>query len=265
MKILQNGIGATLGSDLLLQAPVMHSGNIRFVSSVSGNDSNAGTDRKKPKATLQAALTASTNFDWVVLLEDHAETISAALTAPAHITILGEGRSDGRPTAELRFDSAADIMLSSITASYVEIYNVYFSGNEQATTVPLMNFAGPIRLVDCVFRVDQNNDAPAVFSTGRALIQNCEFFSDSDGTTPPAEALSCQGVNLRIENCVFDNGEHGFKNSYALLITGPGSTTALGFGLINTTFRNGADYSIEAGVEGFVAGVTADGSALGSW
>ena len=69
-----------------------------YLSSVIGDDSNAGTERLRPFATLAATITAASDGDMVIVAADHAETLTAVQTIGKKLTIVAEGASGGNPT-----------------------------------------------------------------------------------------------------------------------------------------------------------------------
>jgi len=84
---LPNGIGETQGDTLATCKPVILSGSVRYVHSGTGDDSggNDGLDKEAPLATLVAAIDVAQDYDWIVLLSGHDET----LTEPLEILLEG--------------------------------------------------------------------------------------------------------------------------------------------------------------------------------
>jgi hypothetical protein len=112
-------------------------GNYYFVSSVTGSNSNNGTDPGAPLATVAAAITASTvsHGDVIVMLPYHTETIAAAggWTPLAGTAIVGLGWGGARPlitfsaTASTILCSAANLFFQNfvITAGIAEVVTLF--------------------------------------------------------------------------------------------------------------------------------------------
>lgn len=105
-------------------------GNVYYVSSVSGSNGNLGTDPSEPKATINGALAACTanNGDKIVVMNNHAETVTSTSMSlsVAGVTIInmGNGKAD-RPT--YTFSTAAATI--NVTAADVTWIGGYFSAN----------------------------------------------------------------------------------------------------------------------------------------
>jgi hypothetical protein len=142
------------------------SGDIYYVSSVIGSDSNTGTrplaGSSGPKATLDAAINLCTAHlgDQIIVLEGHAESIANATTVIpdiAGITIIGQGRGTKRPT--FTFTNAAGNI--PISAANIRIENVLLtvSGTTDVTS-GVTTTAADISLADIEWR---DGDATAQF------------------------------------------------------------------------------------------------------
>ena len=117
-----NGI-TSFGIPILGSGDVI-TGNVFFVDSVTGSNSNLGT-RAKPFATIDYAIgkCTATNGDVIYVLPTHVETISAAggITCDvAGISIIGLGWGNMRPT--ITWSETASSLL--VTAANVRIKNI---------------------------------------------------------------------------------------------------------------------------------------------
>src|SRR6185436_14827350 len=93
--------GMTLPLKNLQGAGVLTFGNVFYVHSVSGSDSDSGTSPVAAKATLAAAIALCTanNGDVIFVLPGHSETLTAAITVnKAGISIVGLGQGLVRPS-----------------------------------------------------------------------------------------------------------------------------------------------------------------------
>lgn len=160
-----------------------YTGNIWYVDSATGSNSNAGTVYK-PFATLDYAIGRCTanNGDVIVLKPNHAETITGAggITADvAGITIIGMGSYDQRPRFLMDGGTTVDF---AISAADVTVRNCVFSSGH----------ADVVRCFDITAK--------------GAWIDHCEFdenTTDEDWLTP-IKATSTTDNNadgLKVTNC----------------------------------------------------------------
>jgi hypothetical protein len=104
-------------------------GNVFFVDSGTGSNSNTGTNLDAPLATIDAAIgkcTAS-NGDLVIVFPGHAETLSGATSLVmdvAGVSVIGLGTGSLRPT--LTYSATASII--SVTAADCVLENVICVG-----------------------------------------------------------------------------------------------------------------------------------------
>jgi len=109
-------------------------GNVWFVDSGSGSDSNKGTDKDHAFATLDYAIgkcTASQG-DTIIVMEGHAETVTTQIAADvAGINIIGLGHGGNRPT----FTINAAIWGMYVTADDVFVHNLVFKTGSSATAL----------------------------------------------------------------------------------------------------------------------------------
>lgn len=247
MPYWPNGLGSSLGDELLTQSPTITSSNVYFVHYTNGNDSDAGTP-ENPKKTLQAGVTAAGVSGIVVLQDGHDEVLAAtvALAAEAYITIVGEGRTDGKPGAKLRAPAAGTECID-IQVPGVMVRNIYFPESTVANNTGKVRVRGSGGLVrGCYFEsngfdtdgalvVEDGPGGPAAFNT----IEDCTFESTSeDRADLPHSGLRIQDATggLRLKNVTFDNGLYGYTIAALTL-----SDLMVGFGGDGVTFTNGAD------------------------
>lgn len=98
----KNGI-SSFGMPILGGSIPSTTGNVWFVSSLSGSNGNVGNDPVAPKATLAGAVAAATanNGDIVVVMPGHVETVSTAAyltVSKAGLRFIGLGEGAKRPT-----------------------------------------------------------------------------------------------------------------------------------------------------------------------
>jgi hypothetical protein len=160
--------------------PADSTGNIWFVDSVNGNNSNNGQRASKAFATLARALSFAVAKDTIILLEAHSETLTAATTlSQAGLRLIGQGVGIRRPSFTANF--AGDTF--NITGASVLIENILFN---EATSVS----GGAINVgaVDC-------------------FIRNCQF--DLGANDLEAITIPAAGDNCIIEGCFFNVTANG--------------------------------------------------------
>ena len=108
--------------------PRLRTGNVFFVDSNNGSDSNDGKRKNRAFATLDAAIGATTanNDDVIYILARHSETITGAggiTVDKAGISIVGLGQYDTRPTFLMDASTAVTML---VTAANCTIENLKF-------------------------------------------------------------------------------------------------------------------------------------------
>ena len=170
------------------QIPVT-TGNYYYVSSVSGSNSNNGLSSSTPFATLKYAATRclSNNFDVIIMMPGHTETVSAAayITPVAGCTICGIGNGTLRPL--LTWSVAAATIVAS--AANVTFQNFLCTSGFTGEVATMFTVSG----TDCTFNgVDYYESSAsctlATFLTttsggSRLTIQNCFHTNTTVNTT----------------------------------------------------------------------------------
>ena len=257
-----NGIGGASGDVLTSEKPLLVSGNIWYVHSPSGADAGGtvGQSREAPLATLAQAVTNAANDDIIVLMDGHAETVTAAQTLSKRLTLVGDGSVGGQPSAQFTLNAVAATLITVSTDS-VEIRNLKFNANAQGSFSPKISVtAGHFRMVGC--RLEGNaSDVVAVLSLGtgsdNARIQNATFLSVSaSGSTQPISAISGGTLSgIELEGTVLSGGEIGWSSLYPVDL---GNQTA--FRSLGCSFLFGADISLGATSTGWITMPTTTGS-----
>jgi hypothetical protein len=246
------GVGASLGPVPLTTGHLMTSSNILYVDSTSGDDNYAGAQRQRPLATFGAALSAASDWQIIVLLENHSETLTSLSSIAHKATIWGEGLdANGEPTAELGFDGVG----ASLSATdWCYLRNIRFTANQSSgnTTPRLRNDssgnAAQFHMRDCVVECDQYDTVAGLRLTGvSAAVQNhriehSKFVSvQTDPALAPQQAIELAGDIewFLTEDLEIDGGTSGFVDE-AMKFTG----TGLGYHMLNTVLRNGADIDV---------------------
>lgn len=267
MTVRYNGIGETLGDDLVTQAPLHVSGTIRFVHYGTGSDANAGTDKGAPLKTLSAAVVASSGNDMIVLLDGHVEVMTTAVTPAAGIVIVGSGQSSGKPTAKLSMNTASNLNMLVVSGAGVELRNVWLEGNVQANSaVRIAVSASGFRMEGCYVECGQYDDNGALgFTTNGdyAEVKDSTFISTATSiATRPHSAVRVTAAvnNLRMDGVVFSGGTNGFTN--AAYLEGAAVTRLKGERL---SFLLGAGASLNSATVGYAMPMTTSGGSDFTW
>jgi hypothetical protein len=191
-----------MGSGGLIEATT---GNVYFVDSNTGSDSNDGDSPEVPFATLDHAIghcTAS-KADKIILMPGHAETTTAIALDVAGVEIIGLGVGRNRPTLTA---TAAASDLIDVTAANCRIKNIRLVGAASACTSLISIAAHDFECIGCSLE-QAATPLIAVIVTGgydRFLFQDCIFMGTAAG---PDCAIDLQGsgncVDWTVDNCIF--------------------------------------------------------------
>lgn len=264
-----NGFGESTGDLLVTVSPWYTGAFVRYVSSVLGNDSNTGLEKKLPKLTIGSAVTASSAGDVIVLAADHDETLTAKLTISLDgLVITAAGSSSGVPTAKLRINSAATNLIL-ITGDNVEIRNILFPTAVQSNTESKIQIGdealGSYALIKgCRFECALNDQGYAVriHDAANAKVQGCDFVvTETTAGSTPANGLSVTDTAITrvvISDCTFDGGTVGFTSGYGLDTS---ASTIVGLLVEGVSLLNGADMAVKTASDGRINIATSTGSA----
>jgi hypothetical protein len=251
------GIGESLGDDLLINGPLVHTGQVWWVNSATGSDaaSPRGLERHRPLATLQQAVTNASNGDIIVLMDGHTETIASTVTISERLTIVGSGSSSGIPTA--RLGVTGDRVMLDITGDRVELRNIRFNARSTAGEPPakVAVTGDGFRMRGCYLEAG-NNDSGAVslyLGGDYPEIRSTTFISTASAVaTAPGPAISPEvQVGCYIEDCVFDGGTVGWASGYAIEQNGLNTATT-DFRAQNITLTRGSDVRLISTTTGYV-------------
>lgn len=214
-KQFENGIiGTTEGGFADFSQDIFTTGAVFWINSVNGNDSNAGTNRNEPKATLASAISAATanNGDIIFLESGHTESLGSAITlSKAGITIVGLGSGTNKP----KFTVNAAVDGIDITAVRNRLYNLRFPVGTTATNTSRVNVgATGCSIVDCDFLCGAN-DLHTITLPAAAVdceINGCSFTISSDGADEAIIVESASALGLKVIGCTFDGGSYAFDN-----------------------------------------------------
>lgn len=256
VTIYPNGTGGTLGDELVTETELYTTGLVYYVHH-SGDDTNVGTSRAKPWASLVHAIATVVSDDTVVLLDGHAETISAAQTISQDgLKIVGEGSDEGVPTVTLT-SGLTDQSMLTLSGINIALGNIRFSGGSSQVNVAKVAITGVRSMVrGCYFECDAAMEFAAlswssVAHGARAF--DTKFVVTSTTTQPGIGLLSNGPTDCEMEAVTFDGGDVGFGGG------GYVDLSALGVGSAPERLRcqqmrllNGAGFSTGASTTGYI-------------
>ncbi len=196
-------VSTTAGADEFISNDIIITGNVYYVYSVSGSDSNDGSENY-PLATLSAAqaLATDNNGDVIIVKSGHTETISSAITISKAVKYYGLGTGSSRP----KFTCAAAIKLFDVSARGVEINNFYFpKGTTTGNTARIDAYAG-LKIKNCYFECGQydQNTILVPATSYNVVIDSCSFVVVENGPDSAIKPTSTDVLELNIKNCSFN-------------------------------------------------------------
>lgn len=271
VQFYPNGIGGTAPGDSLdLARPLQTTGNVWYVSSLTGTNaaSPAGQNREKPLATVAQAITNAVADDIIVFLPGHTETLTASQAVAKSLTFIGEGITGGLPAVSFTWNAAAGNMFN-VTAAATEFRNLYFTAGQQNNSgfKIIMNGGADDGLVrGCYFACGATDQGAAVIlAANRVRIESSTFISTATLTSAqPLAAIMASGAltGLTMKDVVVSAGTVGFSNYAAVDLTG-GTWTRLR--LEGISLLLGADMTIPAAATGRVNVQLSTGGSRVAW
>jgi len=168
-----------LGGNLVIY-PGDVAGNMYFVDSNNGSDTNGGTSWNDALATIDAAVNKCTasNDDWIVVHPAHTEDLDADSAVDidvAGVTVYGIRHGRQMPTLDATA-AAGDVKLA---AAGVTLHNIRITGGIDATTGVIEVSSTDCAVIDCEYR-DVTGQATDVLITtaaaDRLLIDGFRLF-----------------------------------------------------------------------------------------
>lgn len=149
-------------------------GNVWYVDSANGNDSNSGKDWDHARKTIASAVSLASAGDTVAIKGSFTEAVVLSL---AGVTIVGMGTGPNMAT----WTAAADAICLTISANNCRVMNIKFQ--------PPAYSAG----------------APAAIQLGNANYTKIQFcrFQGKTGSRPAIYSPVCNSDNVEIEDCEF--------------------------------------------------------------
>lgn len=255
-KVFENGISSTTsGSDSFIYSDIIINGDVHWVDSVSGNDSNDGKE-ETPLATLGQAITNATanNGDVIVIKAGHSESLSSSLgVSKAGLKIYGLGSGTTRPT----FTITGNVDGMDVTGARCEINNLYFPASTSANTSRINVGAAGVKIKSCGFLCGASDLETITLpdAADDCEINSCTFQVTADGPDSAIEIESATLLGLKVISCSFDANSLAWDNAAIY------STVAhTEFVYDSVTLTNGADIVHTAAAKGWVSNLIAGDS-----
>lgn len=257
-------VASTETAPAWLKQAFLASGQVIWVDSVTGDDTDAGSNRKEPKASIFGASGAlsvvTADAGQIIVCEKtHREAPSSAYTwSKGGVTLV----SLGSGTDRAQITSGVAGVLLTLTGDRIEIENMYFAAASAATTDVIKQTTGNLAEVrDCYFQLGANNvDAVETSNaTGFIYVKGSTFIVTA-GAASQAGVHASGGSDAVIDDCTFDGGSIGFASA-AFSIAAAGSDNSR---IRNATLQNYAVGKVATGAK-CKASFTADGTSRVEW
>lgn len=213
--ILEEGLATSSeGAADFITNDLFTTGAIHWVDSVTGSDSNAGTEHA-PLATLAQAVSNATasNGDIIVIKSGHTQTLTSATTInKAGLKIFGIG--DGSDAPHFVGNAAIDVL--NVTANDVEINNLYFPVGTTAINTARINVdARNVHIENCTFLCGvYDSDSVTITANGiDCEVVSCSFTVSSDGPDSGVKVESASATGLYIKDCAFNGGTYNWDDA----------------------------------------------------
>ena len=272
-NLQSSGIGGTTGAALVPLSPLYITGDIWYVSSVTGSDAGSprGKERERPLATLAQAITNAAAGDIIVCLSGHSETLTGSQAiSTAGLLILGEGSGSSRP----QFTRNGDVVMFNVSGAGVRIENLHFPASTTASANSRVKFsAANDQLVNCYFEHGANDTGPGletVTGASQVEVRSTTFISTStDVTAQPSHAIKVTNAitDLRIggdtdaDAVTIDGASSGWSNPYAINLAA--AVTRLRAQKVD--LLNGSDVILTTGSTGYFHVRNASGGSRIVW
>lgn len=214
-KNFENGIitSSDIGSDDL-NTDITTTGVVYWVDSVTGSDSNSGTNRNQPKATLASAYSSATanNGDMIILFSTHAETLTSSQTlSKAGVRIFGLGSGSAKPSFTLN----GNVDMFDFTGVRQQIHNVRFPASTSANTARINVGAINLRVFNCDFTCGVNDlDTITIPAAGLdPEFNGCTFTVSADGPDRAISVESASALGIKIYECSFNGGSYDWDDA----------------------------------------------------
>lgn len=200
-----------LGPDLLRNWGNYVSGSVYWLSSLTGNDANAGTEPELPKATLASVLGVASAGDTVLCVAGHSEVISSAQTLSTNdVAIIGMGVGTSRAT--FTSNVSAGVMLT-VSGAHCSMWNCSFPAATAANTARIASTGTEFGLFGSYMELGSNDTTNGLTLAGNnPTVRDCDFLAVS---SRPARAIQVTGAitGASFEDVSIDGGAYGWTSA----------------------------------------------------
>lgn len=265
IKNYVNGVGGSTGAELATISPLMSSGTIYYLGNATSgaSDSNSGTERTKPLATIgQAYTNAAADLAQpciIDVLAGHNEIVSSSVTLnTVGLSIIGEGAGSTTPC----FTMANNTSVFTISAAGTMLDNLKFpvaTGNGSNIVVSAKAFLNNLTHLTGAF-----GTAAIAINTGASgtSITNTTITKSEDGTSQiaiyvgPFTFTDIVVDNLIIDAGSFTWGTYSWSNGGGILQR---------LRATNVQLLNGSDVALYTGTTGYFHVSERSGSSVVDW
>lgn len=268
MRVFQNGVGEDLGDALVTSSPLQLSGQVWYVSFLSGTDavSPLGLSREAPLKTLAQAISSSADGDIIVLLDTQVPT--ATITVNKRVAIVGSGLAGGVPSSGISLNLAAGAALS-ITVGAVSLRSLKIKTNQRSNVSPRIAVgAADFSMRGCYAECSITDAGPVLSldaGADRARIVDSSIISTatSMGALPVSAIVSSAALaDVSFDGLTVSGGAFGFSSNFAVDLSA-GAITRLRAEAVSLLL--GADMKLHASTTGWVNVAAATGSSRLEW
>lgn len=211
-----------------------------FLSSITGNDANAGTSPELPVKTVAVAITNASAASVIAIGAGHTETISNQAIAKAGLYFCGFGTGANKP----RFtpSSGATVMLNIQAGGIDTVFDNIAFGAAAATAGAagrIASVASGTELYSCTMDCGAFDQEGLLLNTGadNARIDGCTFTAVAVRPTRAIALAGASNTNVKIINTIIDGGTFGWAGN-ALTVS-----NCIRFRWINSTLNGNSDIS----------------------
>jgi hypothetical protein len=241
--------------------PSYISGLVQWVDTISGNNSNAGSEPELPVATLAQAFTNSAANGMIVIGAGSHETVTSQITSSlAGVTVWGCGSGSSRP----RYTSnTSGSPMISVSGAGLRFRNLYFPASASVDGARLTFTGINCKVRDCYleFGASDTTAGGAGIAVGAGSsglsVEGTYFVVTASRPSVAFSSAAASITDVALRDCVFDGGSYGWTDYAFKVLTNAVSRLYLE----NVSFLHRSDLGISiTGCTYQMFGVTNDGT-----
>jgi len=262
IKTYVNGAGGSTGAALATIKPLQTTGVIYYLGNATAgaSDSNAGTDRSAPVATLAHAYSLASAGDIIDVLAGHNEVLGSGVALnKSGLSLVGEGSGALVP----KFTTGSGVSIGIEVQASTLLDNLQFGPSLNAAGITLqletLSFCNAL-----IFNTGANETSGAMAIVGTANACDGSRFTNITFTSGSALGyaleMSVNHANLVFDNVVFDGSSFGWS-TYAWRIDG----TITNLRVTGLQLLNGSDMLIGTNTKAYMQVSEQSGSSQIDW